>query len=153
MSDLPYSRDVLRLAADAIGAGRLEAPDGTGTETNPACGDRSTVDVELQEDRIVAMAHDTKACVLAQASASILGAALPGHTVGELTTLRTAVAAMLAGNAPPAAPFATYATLADVALHPGRHRCVLLPIDAALKASQTGEPGGQRADNQGAGGQ
>jgi len=149
MSDLLYSKEVLRLAAEARGAGRLSGPSVSHTLHNPACGDLVTVDLRTLNGRVAALAHDTKACVLAQASASILGAALPGHTYGELEALRTEVAAMFAGGAAPASPFAAYAALNDAAQFPGRRTCVLLPIDAALKAfeeSQTREPGAERAE-------
>ena len=141
MSDLPYTVDLLRLAADAHGAGRLQPPCLSYTEFNPVCGDRTTLDLKLTGDHITVIAHDTHACVLTQASASILGQTLAGHTMTELTALREAVAAMLAGGPAPDGAFAAYRHLAEVARHPARHRCVLLPIDAALKAA---EPAGQR---------
>lgn len=143
MSDLPYTTDVLRLAAEANGAGRLPAPCNSHMEQNPVCGDRTTVDLHLSGGRITAMAHETKACVLTQASASILGEVLPGHSTGELMRLRGDVEAMLKGGDVPGGDFARYRHLADVARLPARHRCVLLPIDAALKAaSEVSEPGG-----------
>lgn len=141
MSDLPYTTAVLRLAAEAHGAGRLPPPCSSHTEANPVCGDKTTVDVKVVSDHIEAVAHDTRACVLTQASASILGGSLAGHATAELATLREAVAAMLSGGPPPQGDFAAYAVLADVARHPARHRCVLLPIDAALKAA---EPASER---------
>jgi nitrogen fixation protein NifU and related proteins len=141
MSDLPYTVDLLRLAAEARGAGHLSPPCCSHTETNPVCGDRITVDLKLDNDYIAALAHDTRACVLTQASASILGGALAGHTVADLQTLRETVAAMLSGGPPPEGSFAAYRLLADVARHPARHRCVLLPIDAVLKAA---EPAAER---------
>ena len=143
MSDLPYTTAVLRLAAEAHGAGRLPPPCLSHTERNPVCGDRTTIDLVLAEDTITALAHDTKACVLTQAAASILGTALPGHSATELAALRQTVQAMLQGGAAPQDAFASFAILADVARHPARHRCVLLPIDAALKAvSEAAEPSG-----------
>lgn len=146
MSDLPYTLDVLRLAAEASGAGRLPQPCSSHTEKNPVCGDRTTVDLRLAGDRITAVAHDTKACVLTQASASILGAALTGHSASELAQLRQEVEAMLKGSPAPGGAFGRYAHLAEVARHPARHRCVLLPIDAALKAaSEPSVPGSQGA--------
>jgi len=134
MSDLPYSTAVLRLAADAHGAGRLFAPRHSHTENNPVCGDRVTVDLHLAGGVVDAIAHDSKACVLTQASASLLSTALPGHTADQLQAARDAVAAMLLGGPTPEEDFAGYGVLAEVARHPARHRCVLLPIDAALKA-------------------
>jgi len=142
MSDLPYSREVLRLAAEARGAGHLPPPCTTRTEHNPACGDRVTVDLRIAGNRIEAVAHQTKACVLSQASASILGAALPGRSPAELARLRDDVRAMLHGGPPPGGAFADYAALADAAAHPGRHRCVLLPIDAAVGAAAPLPDGG-----------
>jgi len=144
MSDLPYTTDVLRLAAEAKGAGRLPPPCRSHTEQNPVCGDRMTVDLRVSESRITAMAHETKACVLTQASASILGESLPGHSVAELAQLRKEVEDMLKGGLAPGGAFARYHHLADVARHSARHRCVLLPIDAALNAvSDASEPSGQ----------
>jgi nitrogen fixation protein NifU and related proteins len=139
LSDLPYSTEVLRLAAEASGAGRLKPPCRSHTERNPACGDRVTVDLRLEDGRVAALAHDTMACVLAQASASILGAALPGRETADLPRLRQEVLVMLQGGPAPGGVFARYAQLADVARHPGRHRCVLLPLDAALKALKSPE--------------
>ena len=144
MSDPLYRKELLRLAADAQGAGRLEAPDGSATLHNPACGDRVTVDVRLADGRITALAHRTHACVLAQASASILGAHAKGLDRTGLGALQMAVAAMLSGGATPDMPFQDYAVFDGVAAHKGRHKCVLLPLEAALEAfavSEAAEPG------------
>jgi NifU-like protein involved in Fe-S cluster formation len=140
-SDPLYRKDLLRLAADAAGAGRLPRPDAAATAANPACGDRITMAVTLAGDRLAALAHDTHACVLTQASAAILGGHAPGHTRAELAALKDAVAAMLKGGETPAAPFGDYAVFEGVADHPGRHSCVLLPLTALIEALETAEPG------------
>lgn len=136
MSDLPYTTAVLRLAAEAHGAGRLTPPSHSHTERNPVCGDVTTFDLRIDGSIVTAVAHDTKACVLTQAAASILGEALAGHSADDIKTLREAVAGMLQGGAAPKGDFEKFAVLADVARHPARHRCVLLPIEAALKAAE-----------------
>jgi len=148
MSDLPYTIEVLRLAAEAHGAGRLPPPCVTHVESNPVCGDRITVDLRFSDANIAAFAHDTKACVLTQASASVLGGALTGHTPPEIAALAEVVKTMLQGGPAPDGAFAGYAALADVARHPARHACVLLPITAVLKAisNEPGEPAGERAE-------
>ncbi|HWA03856.1 MAG TPA: iron-sulfur cluster assembly scaffold protein [Rhizomicrobium sp.] len=135
MSDPVYNKALLRLAADATGAGRLAEPHGTGVAHNPVCGDRVTVDIAVEDGRIVGIALDSRACVLTQASASILGGDANGLTRGEMVSLHNAVSRMLAArdDAPPA-PFDQYRVFDAVAGHSSRHRCVLLPIEAVLAA-------------------
>lgn len=135
MSDPLYKKALLRLAADATGAGRLPEPHGTGVAHNPTCGDRVTVDIAIEDGRIIGIALDAKACVLTQASASILGGDATGLTRAEIAALHEAVHAMLAdGATKPGAPFNTYEHFDGVAEHRNRHRCVLLPIEAVLVA-------------------
>jgi NifU-like protein involved in Fe-S cluster formation len=151
MSDPLYRKELLRLAADATGAGRLPVPHGSATAHNPACGDRVTVDIRLEDGRIAALAHQTQACVLAQASAAILGAQAPGLSRGDLQALADAVAAMLQGGQVPAAPFEAFSVFDGVASHKGRHTCVLLPLKATVEAfenSAAAEPGAERAQGQ-----
>jgi nitrogen fixation protein NifU and related proteins len=72
--------------------------------------------------------------VLTQASAAILGSGATGMDRAEIVLLHTAVSAMLTGGDPPDAPFETYAVFDGVADHKNRHKCVLLPIEAAIAA-------------------
>jgi NifU-like protein involved in Fe-S cluster formation len=139
-----YRKALLRLAADAVGAGHLPAPDAAATAANPACGDRVTVEIALRGDCVGALAHDTQACILTQASAAILGAVAPGLDRAALAALEKGVQAMLKDGAPP--PLAPYAAFA--AALPGRHVCVLLPFQALRDALELAEPGGQRPEIQ-----
>lgn len=134
MNDPLYSKDLLRLAASAYGAGRLDRPDACHCARNPACGDETTVDLAIENGRIKEMAHDSKACVLAQASAAILAKAAPGLEYADLVQLKAGLSAMLQGGPPPDAPFSAYDALRAAAAAPGRHACVLLPVEAAIKA-------------------
>jgi NifU-like protein involved in Fe-S cluster formation len=135
MSDPLYRKDLLRLAADAHGAGRLASPDVSGLAYNPACGDKVVVDLRLSDGRIVELAHQTKACVLAQASASILGANINEADLSAVEELRSRVTEMLEhGAAPPSPPFDSYAVFSGVVEYTSRHRCVMLPLDAVFDA-------------------
>jgi nitrogen fixation protein NifU and related proteins len=138
MSDPLYAKDLLRLAAAAHGAGRLSPFDAEGLAYNPTCGDRVAVTLRLDTSgHIAAIAHETAACVLAQASASILGAHLAGADESAVKTLRERVAAMLRDGNVPEPPFADYAALMGAATYRSRHACVLLPVDAVLDALKT----------------
>jgi NifU-like protein involved in Fe-S cluster formation len=148
MTDDPlYRRSLLRLAADAHGAGHLPGPDGVGTAHNPACGDRVTVEVALADGRVAALAHDTQACILTQASVALLAQAAVGQDRAGLERLSAALEAMLAGGPPPAPG---YDAFDGVASHAGRHVCVLLPVRAALTALEDAEEGRARAQGQAA---
>jgi NifU-like protein involved in Fe-S cluster formation len=136
MSDPLYRKEILRLAADAHGAGHLPGQHRTGTAHNPTCGDRVTFEVATDASgRIQAAAHETKACVFSQASASILGRGAKDLSRADVAELRAAVTAMLKeGAAVPGQPFSDYAAFDGVTGYPNRHTCVLLPIEALLAA-------------------
>ena len=134
MNDPLYRKEILRLAANAAGAGRLVKPSASATLHNPACGDRITVDVMIAEGRITALTHHTSACVLTQASAAILGADATGLNHAEIATLAASVRSLLAGGSNPAAPFDSYAAFDGLLAHKPRHKCVLLPLEAVLEA-------------------
>jgi len=145
MTDDPlYRREILRLAADATGAGHLPRPDASATVRNPACGDRVTVELTLDGGQVMAFAHTTQACVLTQASVAILAAKAPGQTHAGLAALADDVRTFLKGGAAPEG----YQPFDGVAGHPGRHICVLLPLEAALKALERAEEGAGRAKGQ-----
>ena len=44
------------------------------TRDNPLCGDRVTLDLELDQDRVSAVAHKTRGCLLTEAAAALLAA-------------------------------------------------------------------------------
>jgi NifU-like protein involved in Fe-S cluster formation len=139
MSDPLYRKELLRLAADATGSGRLAVPCATATAHNPTCGDKVTMDIALADGRIAGVAHHTLACVLTQASAAILGAEVAGLDRADVSALRDAVAAMLDGGPPPQAPFDAFSAFEGVAEVKSRHKCVLLPIEAVLAAFDASE--------------
>jgi nitrogen fixation protein NifU and related proteins len=144
MSDSLYRKELLRLAADAHGAGRLSAPHATGQAVNSTCGDRVTIDLSVKDGRIVSIAQETKACVLTQASASILAQKLTGARREDVESLRATVQTMLeeTGGAP-LPPYDAFGAFDAAAAYPNRHCCVLLPFEAVLAAfdaSEAGEP-------------
>lgn len=145
MTDDPlYRRDILRLAASATGAGHLPAPDAVGTAHNPTCGDRVTVEVALADGRVTALAHTTQACVLTQASAALLAGTAAGRDRNSVAALAGAVQAFLQGAPAPEG----FGVFDGVAGHAGRHTCVLLPFEAALKALENAEEGAARPQGQ-----
>jgi NifU-like protein involved in Fe-S cluster formation len=134
-----YSAALLRLAAEATGAGRLPEHAASADILNPTCGDRITVDVGLAEGRIAALGYEVHACVLTQASASLLGRHTVGCTAAEIRAVAEQIEAMLRdGSELPAGSWADYAVFAPVRAHKSRHECVMLPLRALLAALAAG---------------
>jgi len=130
-----YQKDVLRHAAAAGRAGRLENPDGSVMLDNPLCGDRVTIDVKVSAGKVSDISHDVKACVLCQASASILCDKAVGLDADTLDHVQSQIIGMLKQSAPaPEGDWEPLHVFKPVADHKSRHACVLLPFEAAIAA-------------------
>ena len=135
-----YNARMLRLAAEAAGAGRLAERDASAEIVNPVCGDRIRVDVRTEGARIEALGYEVHACVLTQASASLLGRHAKGRTVAEIRDVADQIEAMLRRNGEaPGGDWSDYGALEPVRAHRSRHECVMLPLRALLAALDAGE--------------
>lgn len=136
MSDELYAKELLRWAADASRAGHLPDPKRAATVNNAMCGDKVTMEFTVDPAHaIIDCRHDTKACVLTQASAAIIAAKAEGESAASLAELKAQVTAMLKeGKSAPHGKWAAYEIFAPVREHKSRHTCVLLPLEAAEKA-------------------
>jgi NifU-like protein involved in Fe-S cluster formation len=130
-----YSQRILALAAGIPHAGRLEAPQVSAKKRSPLCGSTVTVDLQLEDGRIVDFAQEVKACALGQAAASVLGQVVIGRTRGEIVRARDELRAMLKEDGPvPAAPFEGFEVLLPARDYKNRHASILLALEATLAA-------------------
>ncbi|MFQ5534101.1 MAG: iron-sulfur cluster assembly scaffold protein [Sphingomonadales bacterium] len=130
-----YHKELLHLAAMARAHGRLNTPDASVTLDNPLCGDRVTIDVTVANGRVAEIAQDVRACVLCQASVSILGAHATGESSMAISEISNTVAAMLRGEASaPDGKWSEFSAFEPVRQYNSRHRCVMLPFEALSKA-------------------
>lgn len=134
MIETLYNQRIKELAAEACGAGRLEAPCASAMRDSPVCGDRVRMDVRVASGRITALGHDVKGCLLCRAAASAIGRHGVGLSAEEAEALRDRVAAMLAGGEAPEG-WADLAVFEPVRAHRSRHGCVLIPFEALAKAT------------------
>jgi NifU-like protein involved in Fe-S cluster formation len=126
---------MLRLAAEATGAGRLAERDGSAEILNPTCGDRVAVDVRMADEKIAALGYEVHACVLTQASAALLGRHGTGRSAVEIRAVAGQIEGMLgSGGGVPGGDWSDYAALEAVRAHRSRHECVMLPLRALLAA-------------------
>jgi len=118
--------------------GRLAPADTSADGHNPLCGDRLTVYVNLDGERIRDVRFDGKGCAISVASASLMTEAVTGKDRGEVARLYDAVHAALTGedaDGAAAMPLGKLAALSGVREFPARVKCASLcwhTLNAAL---------------------
>ena len=123
---------------------RLGAPTAAAEGHNPLCGDRISVELEVEGDTLRDIAFQGSGCAISKASASMMTAALKGKTVDEAAAAVEQFSAMLTEERPSddaSALPGRLAVLAGVREFPIRIKCATLPwhtLRAALQGQ--GEP-------------
>ncbi len=134
MSDDLYHAAIMERARAAAGDHRLSDADATVTVDNPLCGDRLTLDVRVNGERIAAVGYRVRGCALCQASTSIVGETLSGAARSDAEEAEAALRALLATGAEPGDRWSAFEIFRPVGPHRSRHGCVLLPLEALRKA-------------------
>ncbi|WP_375622461.1 MULTISPECIES: iron-sulfur cluster assembly scaffold protein [unclassified Bartonella] len=137
MIDNIYNDKILKYAAHISKIGRLNNPDATSRKHAQLCGSTITVDLKVENGIITDFAHEIHACVLGQASASLLASHIIGQTTQDLKILREVIYQMLTQNGPsPQAPFEDFSCLQPIKDYKVRHAATLLPFDATIDCIQ-----------------
>jgi nitrogen fixation NifU-like protein len=113
---------------------------------NPLCGDRVTVFLELDGDRIKDVSFEGRGCAISTASASLMTEILKGKTLAEAAALFKQFHASVTGEdavAPEGLEdeMDRLAPLAGVRAYPARVKCATLAwhaFEAALKSGAVG---------------
>jgi nitrogen fixation NifU-like protein len=84
MSDALYREIILEEYKHPKNKGRLEHATCSCEKKNPSCGDEITVDLQIEEGKIVAVGFDGIGCAISQASASLFTEHIKGLTVAEV---------------------------------------------------------------------
>lgn len=126
----------------------LERPSHFAHGHNPLCGDRVTIYLKLEGDRIVDLSFEGRGCAISTASASLMTEILKGKTLGEAAALfKTFHAKVTGGETPPAMPAdleddsERLEPLTGVRTYPARVKCATLPwhaFEAAVRSGATG---------------
>ena len=114
---------------------------------NPLCGDRVTVYVALDGERVRDVSFEGRGCAISTAAASLMTEVLKGKTIGEAKTLFEHFHARVTGGAEaPLSPpldeeMERLEPLTGVKAYPARVKCATLSwhaFEAALKAGNEG---------------
>ncbi len=149
MSDLDdiYADKLLSLAATIGRTRRLRLADASASAHSRLCGSTVAVDLRFDGDRISDFGQEVRACLLGQASASVVAREIVGTPVDEFREVAAQMRAMLKENAPPpGGRWADLALLEPVRDYRARHASTLLVFDAVEDAIATYEALAQAAE-------
>jgi len=105
------------------------------TASNPLCGDKISVEMELDGDLIKSIAYQVKGCVLCKASSAVFAEQARGWRFDYFNEISSILDGALRSSADAPAAFPEgFSMFSPVRLHKSRHSCVLLPFKAAEKA-------------------
>jgi nitrogen fixation NifU-like protein len=132
--DALYQDAIKQFARAAHGQGQLPAASGEAKLDNPLCGDRVRMQVAATSGNIVAVAHETKGCLLCRAAASLVGLRAAGQDAKDIAAVVLDLEHMLqeGAQAPPGWP--ELSMFEPARAYPSRHGCVLLPFRSLLAA-------------------
>ena len=134
-----YQEIILDHSRSPRNAGTLEAPDWQAKGNNPLCGDRISVYVKLEGDRISDVKFDARGCAITVASASMMTEMMKGKTIEEAEAAHQRFSELLSlSDSPALAEEDQMTALMGVREFPPRIKCATLPwqtLSAALDGS------------------
>ena len=107
---------------------------------NPLCGDKLTVYVDVDGERISDVAFEGSGCAISVASSSLMTEAIKGKTQAEARTLVEQMRTLLTGGEADAEALGKLIALGGVRQFPSRIKCANLAwhaLRAALDGEQT----------------
>jgi nitrogen fixation protein NifU and related proteins len=124
--------------------GKLESADSHADGHNPLCGDRLTVFLKMNGDRVEDIRFEGKGCAISTASASMMTEAIKGKRTQDISTLFEKVHSLLTQQSAVAdSSLGKLAALSGVREYPARVKCASLcwhTLNAALERSRDGGP-------------
>jgi len=97
-----YNDKVMDHFMNPRNVGELENPDGTGIYGSPICGDRTSIFIKVDGDKITDAKFKTFGCASAKASSSIATEMMIGKTVEEALSMTTEQIVVELGGLPDA---------------------------------------------------
>ncbi|HWL63923.1 MAG TPA: SUF system NifU family Fe-S cluster assembly protein [Steroidobacteraceae bacterium] len=120
--------------------GRLDPHDAEARGHNPLCGDRLTLTLLRDGERLTDLKFEGNGCAISMASASMMTEAVKGKSRGEIDALFQRVHALLTEPGAGSADLGKLAALSGVREFPARVKCASLcwhTLNAALASGDT----------------
>jgi nitrogen fixation NifU-like protein len=121
--------------------GTLDSADASVEGFNPMCGDRLTVRLKMDDDKISDIRFEGQGCAISTASASLMTEAVKGRTRTEALRLFERIHELLTDDAaPPADELGKLAALSGVREYPARVKCASLCWHTLASALRSSDP-------------
>jgi NifU-like protein involved in Fe-S cluster formation len=135
MTDPPYTREILRLAASIPYLERFDDLEGATEGRSKTCGSKMRVAVELDwAGRVRIFRQAVEACAYGQTAAALVGGHAVGRNAEEVRAALQEIAAWLAGGAALPSAWPGLDVLEPARSRTGRHEAILLPFGTLLAA-------------------
>jgi nitrogen fixation NifU-like protein len=113
-----YGAKIAEHAKQPRNQGSFPRPDAVSEGTNPLCGDKLRLELQLLDGRVAGVRFQAEACMVSIGAASILSELLRGLTVAEARAF----------------PGETLLAALETELRPARVGCALLSLEVLRKA-------------------
>ena len=120
--------------------GGLDPADASVEGFNPLCGDRLTVRLQMQDDKISDIRFEGQGCAISTASASLMTEAVKGRTRAEALQLFERVHRLLTDDTARADELGKLAALSGVREYPARVKCASLCWHTLASALRSANP-------------
>lgn len=135
MSQPPYTREILRLAASIPYLEPFENIEDAVERRSPTCGSRMRVAVELDwAGRVKRLRQAVEACAFGQATAALMGGHVMGRNAEEVGAALAELEDWLGGRTEAVTSWPGLEALAPARTRKGRHGAILLPFRTLLAA-------------------
>ena len=139
LSDL-YQEVILDHNRKPRNFGSLEEPVRRAEGFNPLCGDRVTVYLDLEGDRVRDIRFEGSGCAISTASASVMTETVKGKSMSEVDDLFRRFLDLVRGTTPGGAELGKLRVFSGVCEFPVRVKCASLAWHT-LQAALKNEPG------------
>ncbi len=130
-----YTNEIMSFAAHIPHIGTIEGAQGSGSAHSKLCGSRINVWLNMENGVVGQFSQEVKACLVGQASASMLGHNIIGCSRQEIAKIREIVRIMLEEEgAAPTGKWQAFELLIPVRNYKSRFSTVLIAFDAVLDA-------------------
>jgi nitrogen fixation NifU-like protein len=105
---------------------------------NPTCGDRISLQLQLEEGIVRNVKFSGEGCSISMSSASMMTEAVMGKTVEEALTLADAFSSMMKGDSADFGDYEDIEAMSGVNKFPARIKCATLAWNALRKGVEQG---------------